>query len=286
MMEFFAVIILLVVAFFIFVIMRSDLDAGGKAIMSLVAAVVGVIGGSIAVALIMIQPLLGIFAFAFIGAIAYGVFQGLFGDKIKNSKAAKASVKYQSDPNATAESVLQTLSGIQTGQEIRFGPYDWLVLDVQDDEALIYTKNAVLCDAFHHDPNAMGSIWANCTLRSRLNRKLLKRNFTPAEQSLILEKEIPNTSWDFVKSRYKSKPEAPTRDRLFPLSVAEFRKYVPKREWRCTLNGELCDYYLRDTNWSRAYRVRCKFQTNGPVIDRQESCIDEGIRIAAWVRIR
>ena len=52
------------------------------------------------------------------------------------------------------------------------------------------------------------------------------------------------------------------------------------------LNGQPCDYYLRDTDGSGTTYVHCRNQTPPKIKHTASSCVDEGIRLAVWVRLR
>lgn len=272
--------ILLVIAGFIFFIWKSNLDIGGKMLVSVVGAVgIGLVGAFFG-GLVMVYPILAlppVLFFTIVGGFLIWAAITTRKDRPKEKKP---------DPNVTVESILETLSGIKKGQEIRFGPYDWLVLAVRGNEAFIYMKDAVMEAAFHHDRQARGSLWANCTLRSFLNDRFLRKTFRLAEQSLILEKQIPNTSTTGYGKSLEQHAELPTTDRLFPLSAAELKEYVPKDKWACcTLSGEIFSYHLRDTCGRDSYYVE-GYRGQQPVIVKRSACIDAGIRIAAWIRIR
>lgn len=280
MYQIFSFMILLVIAGFIFYICKSNLDIGSKLLVSVVGAVgIGLVG-AIFGGLVMVYPILAlppVLFFTIVGGFLIWAAITTRKDKPKEEKP---------DPNVTVESILETLAGIKKGQEIRFGPYDWLVLTVRGNEAFIYTKDAVMEAAFHHDRQARGSLWANCTLRSFLNDRFLRKTFRPAEQSLILEKQIPNTSTTGYGKGLEQHTELPTTDRLFPLSVAEIKEYVPKDKWACgTLSGEICQYHLRDTCGRDSYNVEYD-GSERPVIVSSSACFDAGIRIGAWIRIR
>ena len=282
----FAFMIMLVIVGYIFCIWKSTLDVGQKLLMSLIGAGGIVVVGAIYGALVIVYPILALpFIFFVLMVVAFLIWGAIVTREDKPKKADKPKVE-KPDPNITAEMILETLTDIQKGQEIQFGPYKWTVLALHDNEALIYTNDAIMETRFHHDRQARGSLWADCTLRSLLNNRLFKKSFTPAEQSLILSKSISNMSITGYGASLKYNAELPTTDRLFPLSCSELRAYVPKDKWSCKLNESVCDYYLRDTSWSDAYYVSCIAEHLGPVIKKGPSCIERGIRIAAWIQIR
>ena len=67
---------------------------------------------------------------------------------------------------------------MQTGDKISFGSYEWRVLEVKNNTALIITEYIIEQRAYH---NAYKDItWADCSLRKYLNNEFYDR-FTAAE---------------------------------------------------------------------------------------------------------
>ncbi len=103
---------------------------------------------------------------------------------------------------------------MQPGDKIVFEKYEWRVLDIQNNTALIITENIIEQRAYH---NAYKDItWAECSLRRYLNDEFYNK-FTPADKSRIIPviNKNPDNQW------YGSKGGADTRDYIFLLSVEE-----------------------------------------------------------------
>lgn len=103
---------------------------------------------------------------------------------------------------------------MQVGDKIIFGEYEWRVLDIQNNTALIITENIIEQRSYH---NAYKDItWADCSLRKYLNGEFYDK-FTVADQSRIIPviNKNPDNHW------YKSKGGADTRDSIFLLSLEE-----------------------------------------------------------------
>jgi O-methyltransferase involved in polyketide biosynthesis len=75
---------------------------------------------------------------------------------------------------------------MKAGNIIRFGDYDWQVLEVQEGKALIITTNNV---EERHYGDSQNPAWEKCSLRKYLNDEFLKK-FTPEEQAQIIETSI------------------------------------------------------------------------------------------------
>lgn len=103
---------------------------------------------------------------------------------------------------------------MQVGDNISFGSYDWRVLDIQNNSALIITEGIIEQRAYH---DAYKDItWADCSLRKYLNGEFYNK-FNVADKSRIIPvlNKNPDNQW------YGSKGGADTRDSIFLLSIEE-----------------------------------------------------------------
>ena len=103
---------------------------------------------------------------------------------------------------------------MQTGDKISFGSYEWRVLEVQNNTALIITEYIIEQRAYH---NAYKDItWADCSLRKYLNGEFYDR-FTVADKSRIIPvlNKNPDNQW------YGTKGGTDTQDSIFLLSIEE-----------------------------------------------------------------
>ena len=106
----------------------------------------------------------------------------------------------------------------EIGSIIPFGGYNWLVLEIQNDKALI------LCDKITekrtYNQNQENVTWETCTLRSYLNGALYNK-FSPQDKARIIETRITTNDnpWYDIKGGSASK------DRIFLLSIEEVIKY-------------------------------------------------------------
>lgn len=103
---------------------------------------------------------------------------------------------------------------MQVGDKISFGCYDWRVLDIQNNAALIITECIIEQRAYHDAYK--GITWADCSLRKYLNGEFYNK-FTATDKAriiLVLNKNLDN-QW------YGSKGGEDTQDRIFLLSIEE-----------------------------------------------------------------
>ncbi len=103
---------------------------------------------------------------------------------------------------------------MQVGDKIAFDKYDWRVLDIQHDTALILTEHIVESRPYH---NRSGDVtWADCELRKYLNGTFFSA-FSEANQSRIMAvtNENPDNPW------YGAKGGEDTEDYIFLLDLEE-----------------------------------------------------------------
>ncbi|MDR0966535.1 MAG: DUF6273 domain-containing protein [Myxococcales bacterium] len=99
-----------------------------------------------------------------------------------------------------------------------FGPYEWLVLDKQNNKALLLAKDVLVEKPYN--TTDLPVTWASCILRSWLNNEFLNE-FTSQEQAKIdLTTNVnENNQW------YGTAGGDTTQDRIFLLSLSEMVKY-------------------------------------------------------------
>ena len=103
---------------------------------------------------------------------------------------------------------------MQLGDQISFGSYDWRVLDIQNNTALIITECIIEQRPYH---DAYQDItWADCSLRKYLNGEFYSKfNATDKSRIISVLNKNPDNPW------YGSKGGADTQDSIFLLSVEE-----------------------------------------------------------------
>ena len=103
---------------------------------------------------------------------------------------------------------------MQVGNIIEFGKYDWIVLDIKKDRALIITEHIVEQRPYHDAYTEV--TWADCALRKYLNGDFYDE-FSMADKLRIspVVNKNPNNEW------YGTSGGADTEDRIFLLSMEE-----------------------------------------------------------------
>lgn len=106
------------------------------------------------------------------------------------------------------------MEDIKIGSLLSFGGYNWRVLDIQNNAALIITEEIIEQRPYH---DAYKDItWADCALRKYLNGEFYDK-FNAADKSKIIPviNKNPDNQW------YGSRGGEDTRDYIFLLSIEE-----------------------------------------------------------------
>jgi hypothetical protein len=136
-------------------------------------------------------------------------------------------------------------------ETVKFGPFDWLLLERKGDTALLITKEAIDMgrQGYYHridviDPaldrdkrsnikNMLDITWEQCDLRKVLHGRFLKEYFDPNERARIVEvsNENPDNPW-FKNPRATNMDTArnvaggkSSIDKVFLLSIEEVCRY-------------------------------------------------------------
>ena len=104
--------------------------------------------------------------------------------------------------------VMSSQQPLQIGDTVHMGKHDWIVLDVQNNRALLITEKILFQRVYHTDCTAI--IWAQCDLHRYLNGDFCNM-FNSSERSRILQAN-----------------EA--EDHIFLLSVEEAEQYFSMKE--------------------------------------------------------
>jgi len=131
---------------------------------------------------------------------------------------------------------------------LSFGGYNWRVLDIQNNGALLITEDIIEQRAYH---NAYKDItWADCTLRKYLNGEFYDK-FSEADKSRImpvLNKNLDN-QW------YGSKGGVDTKDSIFLLSIEEVCKYFGDSRSKLYSRGKNQRYWFERKDENNSKRI-------------------------------
>jgi hypothetical protein len=107
---------------------------------------------------------------------------------------------------------------VPVGGKLRFGGYDWYVLDKQDGKTLIITKKVIEKRPYHREEAEI--TWETCDMRQYLNGGFYN-SFSEADRARIAEvvNENPDNPW------YGTPGGNSTVDKIFLLNIDECLKY-------------------------------------------------------------
>lgn len=131
---------------------------------------------------------------------------------------------------------------------LSFGGYNWRVLDIQDNVALLITEDIIEQRAYH---DAYKDItWADCSLRKYLNGEFYDK-FSKADKSRImpvLNKNLDN-QW------YGSKGGVDTKDSIFLLCIEEVCKYFGDSRSKLYNRGKNQRYWFERKDENNSKRI-------------------------------
>jgi len=222
----------------------------------------------------------------------------------------KSPLKHSIDFTKTIADIEAAQKPPKEFEKMRFGEYDWLVLEKQNGKALIISEQIIEKRGYH--PTKTEITWAECELRSYLNNKFYN-SFSESDKAQIRLTKVINTpqTWHGTDSG------ADTDDYIFLLSMDEVVKYfgdsgdwAARKGWWASLEGLwlgngfgqiFFDQYniariAKDTNGaSTSWRTRSlgRLSIYTIIVDQSGACnitgwsgqSDEGIRPAMWVNI-
>ena len=129
------------------------------------------------------------------------------------------------DYDVQNDTYLEEFLAIEVGNIIQFGPYEWRVLEVQGNQALIITDRVIDFRMYHHTYTAV--TWETSEIRQWLNGDFFA-SFSLQDQARIAETYVINNDnpWDFSEWGWVNTPGGNnTRDMIFLLSIDEVLRY-------------------------------------------------------------
>lgn len=173
---------------------------------------------------------------AAIGAYAALVSAGV----IDNPRTTKPETTTESTTTETTAGPTVTQAGasptgpttsakqqLAVGDTTPFGKYDWRVLAVQGDRALLLSKDII--EKRPYDTDYKGVMWENCALRAYLNGDFYEK-FSEADRARIIltRNQNPDNTWGTRDGKqFSTSGGNQTDDYVFLLSVPEVLKYFP-----------------------------------------------------------
>lgn len=137
---------------------------------------------------------------------------------------------------------------IKIGSVLSFGDYNWRVLDIQNNTALIITEEIIDQRPYH---DAYKDItWADCTLRKYLNGEFYEK-FNADDKSRIIT--VINKNLD--NQWYGTKGGEDTEDNIFLLSLEEVCKYFGDSTSKLNNPGKNQRYWFQRKDENNSKRL-------------------------------
>ena len=174
-------------------------------------------------------------------------------------------------------------------ETVKFGPYQWLVLDRNETGTLLITREGIEARPYHEEFEDV--TWENCSLRSWLNGEFLN-GFTDEERARILQTRVKNHD----NPIYDTPGGNNTEDKVFLLSIEEAKQRFKTKEKRiCMLKKYVKKdvyikfrprrWWLRSPGGSRSYAAIVlsdgRVSYGGEGVDSSLSIV----RPALWVNL-
>jgi hypothetical protein len=122
-------------------------------------------------------------------------------------------------PHGGATESLPPTTTVREGEIIQFGGYDWRVLDVQDDKALILSERILWQGAYTSTMYGYSTTWDNSMMRHNLGR--FYDRFSESDKVRIEETLVINSDNQW----YGTPGGNDTTDKIFLLSIEEVVRY-------------------------------------------------------------
>ena len=131
-----------------------------------------------------------------------------------------------------------TFGKINAGDYISFGSYpqtssgddntpiEWLVLESDEETALLISRYALDCKRYNEKKEDI--TWETCTLRGWLNNEFFNKAFSAEEKQYILQSDVSADK----NPEYSTNPGNATKDNVFLLSIVEANKYFKSDDAR------------------------------------------------------
>lgn len=199
--------------------------------------------------------------------VAYEALIALDGYKDSTDKASSIYDKYR----------IEKLKNLKVGDYIFFGAYEqdntssngkesieWLVLEVKDGKALVFSKYALDCQQYN--TSLTDVTWETCSLRKWLNGTFINNAFSAEEQAMIPTVTVsadkaPGSSTD---------PGNATQDKVFLLSITEANQYFTSDEARkcAPTDYAIAQGAYTDDSYKAGGRATCWWWLRSPGYDQ------------------
>ena len=188
------------------------------------------------------------------------------------------------------------LSKAQVGSYVYYGAYEqdnnasngkenieWLVLDVEDNQALIISKYVL--DYLPYNEKQEDTMWKTCSLRKWLNGTFLNDAFSTEEQKIILPKQTEENAKDnvFLLETSETTRFFSSNDMRKCQGTDYYKAQYFKEEAKVD-NFDYCSWWLR--SWRMSDRAATVWRS-GEVESNSMTGVHlfQGVRPALWIKL-
>ena len=192
---------------------------------------------------------------------------------------AKGLKSVLEDAAQRKQEIQQKVFDTRKTAELKFGKYDWIVLEERDGKALVITKDIISQLVYHNVADDI--TWEECSLRAYLNGAFLNE-FSAEEKARIVETQNKNTN----NPEYSVKNGKDTKDSIFLLSLEEANLYFKDEASRAAKFQHAYGWW-----WLRSagmYENLAAMVTSDGTIAYTGSGVtyaNRGVRPAMWIKM-
>ena len=171
---------------------------------------------------------------------------------------------------------------ITFGHDDENDPIERIVLEKQGNKALLLSKYILSYNSYNYE--YVNITWENCNCREWLNSDFMKQNFSQNEQNSLLTTDVINND------NYNNEGGNTTKDKLFLLSIDEFKKYFNKNSQAIAKHKYDSNHWHRGIWWLRSPGEEQSWAacvTDGGYLAYEGNyvTVEYGIRPALWVSL-
>jgi len=162
---------------------------------------------------------------------------------------------------------------------VKFGGYNWLVLEERDGKTLLLMKDVLEMRPYHASLDPID--WENCTLRAWLNGPFYQ-GLPEADRARVIETALSNGD----NAEYSTKAGKNTKDHVFLLSLAEANLYFRDNAARVARQGNSVKFWwLRSPGLDPIVAAVVTSDGNLGYAGSGVNYTSRGVRPAMWVTL-
>ena len=174
-------------------------------------------------------------------------------------------------------------TSVKVGSKVSLGDIEWIILAVEDNKALLLSRESVEKRAYHSENVDM--TWEHSDIRAYLNGEFYDNTFSGQEKKKMLVTQLENN--DNAKHGINGGNE--TKDRIFLLSIDEVEKYMGSNAHTNVVSARIIsrDWFLRSPGYKSNYAAIVDIrELYGRIDDRRVDSDIGNIRPALWINLK